>query len=72
MIDRLGIIFFWLGVIAAAIMIAFGTTLAVVMSRSTNQTDVASAPWVFCGFAIAAIVCWLTGRALRYLFSGYF
>ena len=72
MIARLGIVCFWLGVIAAGVTVAFGATLAVVMRQSTNQADVSGAPWVFCGFVMAALICWLTGRGFRYLFSGYF
>jgi len=72
MIDRLGNVLYWTGNIFAALLVIAGAAMAVVMIRTDNPTDVASAPYVGAGIALSALIPWLIGRAFRYVLAGRF
>jgi hypothetical protein len=72
MIERLGNVLYWTGNIFAALLVLAGATMAVVMIRTDNPTDVASAPYVGAGIALSALIPWLIGRAFRYVLAGRF
>lgn len=58
MTARFGIILFWVGALAAGILVAIGET--------------AAAKWTFCVFAIIALLRSLSSRIIRFLYFGYF
>jgi hypothetical protein len=70
MIQRLGNVLYWLGCVVAALLVAGGGVMAIVMARSTNVNDVSAAPYVGASLAAAAIVPWTFGRACKYIFTG--
>lgn len=67
---RLGNVLYWTGCLFAGLLVLAGIAMASVMSKGPNPTDIADAPWVGLTFAACALVVWLIGRALRYIFSG--
>lgn len=64
-VQRFGIVLFWIGVLLAAATLAGAGLLLAIEPQS--RTLVAMLP-----FAICALLFWLAGRALRYVFSGVF
>jgi len=69
MVARLGYVLYWIGCGFAALFI-LGTLLAVGMLIAGYSTDPLStvAGGGFC--AIAALLCWGIGKALRYVLAG--
>jgi hypothetical protein len=69
MLARLGYVLYWLGCGLAAIFLVFGVG-GTYVAYSTRGTD----PWSWAGVAIGmvvvAAVCWLVGRARKYVLAG--
>jgi hypothetical protein len=65
MLARLGNIIYWLGCIVAALVIAAGT--AEWFSEAQYRTR---GYGIVIGFAVAALIVWLIGRAFRYVLAG--
>jgi hypothetical protein len=70
MLARLGYVLYWLGCGLAAIFLVFGVGGTYVAYSTTRGTD----PWSWAGVAIGmvvvAAVCWLVGRACKYVLAG--
>jgi len=56
MIERLWSVLYWTGNIFAALLVLAGIGMAVIMIRTDNPTDVASAPYVGGGIALSALI----------------
>ncbi|MDA9482964.1 hypothetical protein XI07_13185 [Bradyrhizobium sp. CCBAU 11445] len=72
MAERLGNVFYWIGIILAALAVVAGVTMAVIMVRTNNPTDVSAAPIVGAVMAASGLIPYFVGRACRYVLAGRF
>jgi hypothetical protein len=66
MVARLGNVLYWIGCGVAVLLVASGIMLWVGEGYTRSDHGIPG----LIGFAVMAVLCWLIGRACRYVLSG--